>query len=47
MTPKYKKALTIAYKLHKVLYGSPKTHREWAEGFNQRGVIVKLIIDEI
>jgi hypothetical protein len=37
----YQEALKIAYPIHAALYGKPRDHQEWAEGFNKRDVIAR------
>lgn len=39
----WSKNLDTAYRIYDVLYGKPKTHREWAEGFNIRGKIIDVL----
>lgn len=38
---------TIAEKLWLKIYGLPKSHRDWVNGFNIRGEIIELIKKEI
>ena len=42
---KYWSYLPIAYKIYETLYGQPKSHGEWANGFNIRGKIIKTLIE--
>ena len=41
----YQEALKIAYPLHEALFGKPKSHHEWAAGFNRRGVICRVLME--
>ena len=41
----YWKFLPLAYTIYDKLYGEPKSHYEWANGFNIRGKIVKVLIN--
>jgi hypothetical protein len=43
MTETYKKDLKLAYRIYDKIYGKPKTHGEWANGFNIRGKIIEAI----
>lgn len=44
-TKLYWKHLPLVYKIYYDLYGKPKTHYEWANGFNIRGKIIKTLIE--
>ena len=39
----YQAALKIAYKVDETITQKPASHREWAEGFNRRHELAKLI----
>lgn len=41
---KYWKHLPLAHQIYNELFGKPKTHNEWAEGFNIRGRITEVLI---
>ena len=41
----YWELLPLAYKIYYTLYGQPKTHEEWAKGFNIRGKIIKTLLE--
>jgi len=41
----YWEFLPVAYSIYEKLYGKPKSHFEWANGFNIRGEIVKVLIE--
>ena len=41
----YWELLPLAYKIYYKLYGKPKTHDDWANGFNIRGKIIKTIME--
>ena len=43
-TKKYFKLLPIATEIYDKLYGKPRSHREWAEGFNIRGDITRILM---
>lgn len=40
---KYKIKLDKAYEIHLALFGEPKTHKEWAERFNEVGKIARML----
>lgn len=40
----YTEALKLAYPIHDALYGEPKDHQQWADGFNKRGKIAEVLI---
>lgn len=39
-TKEYFKLLPLADNIYSQLYGKPKTHEEWAESFNKKGIII-------
>ena len=41
----YWEYLPLAYEIYYV-FGKPKTHHEWANGFNIRGKIIETLIKE-
>lgn len=43
----YSKTLEISRKIYKEVYGEPKTHEEWADGFNKIGNINEIILTEV
>jgi len=43
---KYWEFLPLAYEIYKNVFGDPKTHAEWANGFNIRGKIIETLIKE-
>ena len=42
---RYWKLLSLTYKIYYILYGKPKTHNDWANGFNIRGKIIRLLME--
>ena len=34
---------TLEYKIWLEIYGKPKSHQEWADGFNRRGKLRRII----
>ena len=43
---KYWEKLPLAYEIYYAVFGDPKTHQEWANGFNIRGKIIETLIKE-
>lgn len=42
----YKSKLPTAYKIYDKLFGKPKTNRDWAEGFNIRDKILRILLED-
>ena len=42
---KYWEKLPLAYEIYYNVFGYPKSHAEWANGFNIRGKIIKTLIE--
>ena len=42
---KYWEFLPLAYEIYNNVFGEPKSHVEWANGFNIRGKIIKTLIE--
>jgi hypothetical protein len=40
---RYRELEPLAYELYYELYGKPKTHYEWANGFNIRGKMIRIL----
>ena len=40
---KYKEKIPIAEEIYDELFNKPKTHHEWAEGFNIRHRIIRIL----
>ena len=41
----YKPYLDMSYKVYEALYGKPNTHEEYANSFNIRGKIARVLIE--
>lgn len=44
MTKEYREALDLSYVIYQEIYGEPKSHKEYAEGFNIRGRLARTIL---
>lgn len=40
----YRDFQPLADELYLKLYGKPKSHQEWCEGFNKRGEMIRILM---
>ena len=45
-TKKYWEYLPLAYEIYYNIFGEPKSNADWANGFNIRGKIIEVLIEE-